>query len=181
MIELTPVGQTVEKRVERAELDQASQAGQKRFTLFSGRFDGGAKEQVIRSVYLEVRAAYPRVNPFIVDASVGQSFADQTLEGVANMVAMVSFCWSDYGEQTRCMYSSYYEIKSAYERRIPVIPLKFCKEWPPAGGNEQGRAINLMAFSQGVVYSDYYQTEIDYKKIAKDIAQAFDSIAVVDH
>jgi hypothetical protein len=41
---------------------------------------------------------------------------------------------ADYGEQTRSKYCTYYEVKYAYEKDIPIIPLKLYKggQWPPA-------------------------------------------------
>ena len=43
---------------------------------------------------------------FMVNAVAGQSFADQTIMGLAEALAMVAFCTEDYGEKTGVGYET---------------------------------------------------------------------------
>ena len=49
---------------------------------------------------------------------------------------MLAVCTSDYGEMTDSPFCTYYELKSAVEYKIDVLPLQVEDEWqpkPPSG------------------------------------------------
>ena len=72
-----------------------------------------------------------KINTFMVKAAAGQSFAQQTLQGLQGMVVMVAFCSSQYGEKTGVGYETFEELKYAHENQIPIIPVRLCHVYPP--------------------------------------------------
>ena len=95
----------------------------------SARFDGGEKENMAREIEKHLKEL--NVNTFMVESGAGDDFQTQTAHGLANMDALIAICYDNYGEKTRTKYCSYYEVKSCYERDIPIIPVKLSEKWPP--------------------------------------------------
>ena len=95
----------------------------------SARFDGGEKERMAREIEKHLKGL--NVNTYMVDSGAGGDFGTQTAKGLANMDAMIAICYDNYGEKTRTKYCSYYEVKNAYERDIPIIPVRLSEKWPP--------------------------------------------------
>ena len=98
--------------------------------MFSGRFDGGPKEELIRSTQeLVEQRGLPTL---IVKAVPGDGFGDATMRCLDTMEMMAAFASRNYGEKTASKYCTYYELKYAYDNDIPIIPLKLSDgPWPP--------------------------------------------------
>lgn len=142
--------------------------------LLSGRFDGKEQERLMRRVYAELKTTFPAIKFCIVEAGPGGEFAEQTMQGLFNMKGMVSFAFENYGEKTKSEYSTFHEAKYAKENHIMILPLKFCKDWPPCppldfDGKNAGQALCAFIFGPSVVRQDFYGKE-DISAIARCIA-----------
>ena len=77
----------------------------------------------------------------------------KTTHGLANMDAMISVCYDDYGEKTTSVYCTYFEVKSCYERKVPIIPVRLSEKWPPEPqGPAEGTELLKLIFGPSKVY-----------------------------
>ena len=91
---------------------------------------------------------------FVVEATVGQSFADLTRIGLLPAKGMVAFCTSEYGAYTG-VYSTFDELEFAHDHQLPLFPIRLCDEWPPAPqDSERGIAQNRFVFKKNLVFRD---------------------------
>lgn len=120
--------------------------------------------------YLEDRGA----PVFMVNAVAGQSFAEQTMLGMKNALAMVAFCTENYGEKTDGMYETYMELKYAYQNQVPIIPLKLSEVYPPKPPDADGRAQNKWILSKDVIYIDDSRME-DPCRAGQQILETLDA------
>ena len=121
------------------------------YKFVSARFDGGEKERMAREIEKHLKAL--NVNTFMVESGAGEDFGTQTAHGLANMDAMIAICYDNYGEKTRTKYCSYYEVKSCYERDIPIIPVRLSEKWPPEPpGPREGAELLKLIFGPSRVY-----------------------------
>ena len=122
--------------------------------LVSARFDGGEKEKFARAVYKELNTL--GVNCFMVEANRVGEYGVQTMHALTNMCAMLAVCYDTYGAKTESPYSSYAEVTYANENHVRIIPLKLCKEWPPApidsDGTRAGAQQNKFVFKPSLLY-----------------------------
>ena len=96
-----------------------------------------------------------RVLLFMVQAQVGQSFAELTRIGLAHAKGMVAFCTSDYGAYTGAGYETFHELEYAHDHKLQIFPIRLCEEWPPAPqGNPRGTFQNKFVFKNGLMYVD---------------------------
>ena len=123
--------------------------------LVSARFGGGQEEKFARAVAAALKAA--GVDVYMVSATGGDDFGKQTMRGIARMSAMLAVCFDDYGAMTDSNYSSYYEVKAAYDQGKAIIPLRLSEKWPPVPPNDKdgdGADQNNFVFQQGLAYID---------------------------
>jgi len=133
--------------------------------LISARFDGGEKEQVARSLHKELIKI--GVNSFMVETTgVGDSFGEQTVNGLTDMYAMVAVCYENYGEKTGSSYCSYYELQYALGHKIPVLPIKLCEEWPPSQCGAAGKKQNKFFFRPDLLFQNWWGETWNPKKCA---------------
>ncbi len=151
--------------------------------MISARFKGDKYEKMVRELASELKKA--DVNAYIVEAGAGTTFGDKTLFGLSNMVVLVCFCTHHYGERTESVYSSFAELKFAFERHIPIFPIKMCDDnnYPPTpnrdfDGQNLGQAQNKLVFSADLVYSDWFRREWDAKTCAKETKEALKELEV---
>ena len=117
----------------------------------SARFDGGEKGDMAREIEKHLKEL--NVNTFMVESGAGDDFQTQTAHGLANMDALIAICYDNYGEKTRTKYCSYYEVKSCYERDIPIIPVRLSEKWPPEPpGPREGAELLKLIFGPSRVY-----------------------------
>ena len=91
----------------------------------------------------------------MVQAQVGQSFAELTRIGLARAKGMVAFCTSDYGAYTGAGYETFHELEYAHDNKLQIFPIRLCEEWPPAPqDNPRGTFQNEFVFKNGLVYVD---------------------------
>ncbi len=57
-----------------------------------------------------------------------QDFGTETTDGLTGIKAKVVFLFDNYGEKTSSRYSTFWELKYAVERDMPIIPLKLCRD-----------------------------------------------------
>ena len=89
------------------------------------------------------------ISVFVVEATVGQSFADVTRKGLYHAKGMVTFCTSEYGAYTGVGYETFYELEFAHDHQLPLFPIRLCDEWPPAPrNNERGIYQNQLVFKK---------------------------------
>jgi len=120
--------------------------------MLSGRFNNKETMNYMKEVKCALEKQGAPV--FMVDAGPGQSFADQTVMGMAGAGAMVAFCTEDYGEKTGAKYETYVELKYAYENDVHIIPVKLSPVYPPQPPEPEGRGQNSFIFSKSLVYID---------------------------
>ena len=115
---------------------------------------------------------------FVVEATVGQSFADLTRIGLLGAKGMVAFCTSEYGAYTGVGYEIFHELEFAHDRRLPLFPIRLCEQWPPAPqNNERGIFQNKLVFKNGLVYIDYREmTQAQW--VADHIAESVARIGI---
>eukprot|EP00964_Phaeocystis_antarctica_P108036 scaffold72686_cov57-Phaeocystis_antarctica.AAC.1 len=75
----------------------------------------------------------------MIECGPGGSYGNQTMNGLANMYAMLAVCYDTYGAKTESPYSSYAEVCYANEHGVRIIPLKLCSKWPPAPRDSDGK------------------------------------------
>ena len=99
-----------------------------------------------------------RIPVYMVQAQVGQSFAELTRIGLAHAKGMVAFCTSDYGAYTGAGYETFHELEYAHDNKLQIFPIRLCKEWPPAPQDNprgsRGTFQNRLVFKNGLVYVD---------------------------
>jgi GTPase SAR1 family protein len=143
--------------------------------LISARFDGSWREQQARDLKDELVKI--GVDARMVEAAAGRNFGDETHKYLYSMKAMIAFCFEDYGQKTKSMYSTYWELKYAYgDEDKRIIPIKRCVEWPPKpidhdGGNE-GIIQNTIVFKPGVAYINWSNKNWNPAECAKDVEKA---------
>ena len=93
--------------------------------------------------------------PVMVQAQVGQSFAELTRIGLARAKGMVAWT-SDYGAYTGAGYETFHELEYyAHDNKLHIFPIRLCEEWPPAPqNNPRGTFRNEFVFKNGLVYVD---------------------------
>ena len=90
-------------------------------------------------IYIDVspsRCSHSHANlSLLFLAGEGKSFGDLTARYVGRLKRengiMLAVCTSDYGEKTKSPFCTYYELKSAVEYHIDVLPLQVEDIWQP--------------------------------------------------
>ena len=96
-----------------------------------------------------------RVPVCMVQAQVGQSFAELTRIGLGRAKGMVAFCTSEYGAYTGAGYETFHELEYAHDNNLYIFPIRLCEQWPPAPqNNERGTFQNRLVFKNGLVFVD---------------------------
>jgi len=109
---------------------------------------------------------------------VGDSFGEQTVNGLTDMYAMVAVCYENYGEKTSSSYCSYYELKYALGQKIPVLPIKLCEEWPPAQCRAAGKNQNKFFFRPDLLYKDWWGETWSPEKCAAQIKSSLEKMGL---
>eukprot|EP00435_Cladocopium_sp_Y103_P047156 s1934_g13.t1 len=138
--------------------------------MLSGRFTNDAIIQYMKAVKIRLEAR--NVPVFMVEAMVGQSFADLTRIGLGRAKGMVTFCTSEYGAYTGVGYETFDELEFAHDHQLPLFPIRLCAQWPPAPqNNERGIYQNQFVFKNGLVYIDDRQMT-NARGVADQIAES---------
>ena len=99
-----------------------------------------------------------RIPVYMVQAQVGQSFAELTRIGLGRAKGMVAFCTSEYGAYTGAGYETFHELEYAHDNNLYIFPIRLCEQWPPAPqNNERGTFQNRLVFKNGLVFVDERQ------------------------
>ena len=115
---------------------------------------------------------------YMVQAQVGQSFAELTRIGLGRAKGMVAFCTSEYGAYTGAGYETFHELEYAHDNNLYIFPIRLCEQWPPAPqNNERGTFQNRLVFKNGLVYIDDQQMR-NAEGGADQIADAATSIGI---
>jgi GTPase SAR1 family protein len=154
----------------------------KRHVLLSARFNPANKLNEAKARELAQELRNIGVNVYMVDVGVGETFGDKTNFALTHMDAMICFCTFDYGENTISPHSSFGELNHARENRIPYVPIKMCKGWPPKpppdyDGNNKGLEQNNVAFKNDLLYLDWYDKVWDAKNCAEEVKAALRNIS----
>ena len=92
----------------------------------------------------------------MIECGPGGSYGNETMNGLANMYAMLAVCYDTYGAKTESPYSSYAEVCYANEHGVRIIPLKLCSKWPPAprdsDGKKHGATQNKFVFKPSLLF-----------------------------
>ena len=94
------------------------------------------------------------------------------------MKTMIAFCFEDYGEKTVSKYSTYWELKDAYDKDKRIIPIRRCVEWPPKPpldhGDDGYKGIiqNDKVFKRGLAYLDWSTKNWNPAECAKEVKEA---------
>ena len=96
-----------------------------------------------------------RIPVYMVQAQVGQSFAELTRIGLGRAKGIVAFCTSEYGAYTGAGYETFHELEYAHDNNLYIFPIRLCEQWPPAPqNNERGTFQNRRVFKNGLVFVD---------------------------
>ena len=102
-------------------------------SMISARFDGGGVEAKFRAVHRLLKDH--NFDVLMVDAGCGDDFGDHTMECLNRIDQengiILAVCTEHYGEITASKYSSYCELKYAYDQDLRVLPLKVVDTYPP--------------------------------------------------
>lgn len=134
--------------------------------LISARFDGGEKETRARHLNRELRKI--GIKTYMVEVGPGQRFGEDTIEGLCGMEVMVAVCFTNYGQKTSSKYSTYEELEYANNKDIPILPIKFCKEWPPKSIGDEGNRQNDFIFKPDLLYCDWSSKKWSALECAKE-------------
>eukprot|EP00434_Breviolum_minutum_P030483 symbB.v1.2.026955.t2/scaffold2731.1/size72017/3 len=111
-----------------------------RLAMFSARFNARNKETETKFRAVHKLLVENQYEVLMVEAGEGESFGDLTAQYLGRLKRengiMLAVCTSDYGEMTDSPFCTYYELKSAVEYKIDVLPLQVEDEWqpkPPSG------------------------------------------------
>ncbi len=140
--------------------------------FISARFDGGPREQEARDLKDELVKI--GLDARMVKAAAGDDFGDKTHEYLYSMKTMIAFCFDNYGQKTVSKYSTYHELKYAYDEDKHIFPIRRCAEWPPKppldhdGGNK-GIVQNAIVFKRGFSYLDWSNKNWNPAEFAKEV------------
>ena len=71
----------------------------------------------------------------MVEADAGEDFGMLTMQYLSQLDEergiLLAVCTEHYGEMTSSKYSSFWELKYAYDRDLAIMPLKVSKVYPP--------------------------------------------------
>ena len=113
-------------------------------------------------------------------AGAGENFGEMTAKYLSRVKRekgiMLAVCTSDYGEMTASPFCTYYEMKSAVEWGIDVLPLQVEDEWqpnPPCGAGHLDKDQSALGyidlvFTPGTVRLDCRNKPVE--AIAREIA-----------
>ena len=79
---------------------------------------------------------------FMVEATVGQSFADLTRIGLCHAKGMVTFCTSEYGAYTGVGYETFHELEFAHDHRLPLFPIRLCDAVATSAAEQRTRHLS---------------------------------------
>lgn len=127
--------------------------------MLSGRFTQDKRILYMSNVEHELQQKGLRT--FMVKATAGESFGEQTAHGLARAAVMVAFCSSTYGEKTGVGYETYQELKYVHEHssECALIPCKMSPLYPPCPPDEAGQNLCKLVFSPSLVYVDGLKEE----------------------
>ncbi|CAL1142936.1 unnamed protein product [Cladocopium goreaui] len=149
---------------------RSAAASQQGHLLLSGRRNKDEINEYMKAVKKQLEAR--NVPVFMVEATVGQSFADVTRIGLGRAKGIVTFCTSEYGAYTGMGYETFHELEYAHDHRLPLFPIRLCEQWPPAPqDNERGIYQNQLVFKNGLVYIDDRQMN-KAQHVADQIAES---------
>ena len=101
--------------------------------MFSARFDGGETEIKFRQVHAILRAH--NFDNLMVAVSGGGDFGRMTMRYLGRLDrekgVMLAVCTANYAEITGSNYSSFAELKFAYDNNVYRIPLIVGPVFPP--------------------------------------------------
>ena len=114
-----------------------------------------------------------RSNPLIPSTSVSSHHGTQT-HTVQTSQFHDSEC-KDADHDQR--YSTYWELKYAYDKDKRIIPIKRCADWPPKppldhDGREEGIIQNTIVFKNGLAYLDWSNKKWNPAECAKEVKEA---------
>ncbi|CAE7035852.1 FAP50 [Symbiodinium sp. CCMP2456] len=147
--------------------------------LFSARFDGGPTEHKFRRVYEILKAHNFPV--LMVAAKCGDDFGRLTTRYLSqieeNHGKLICVCTAHYAEITSSPFSSFHELKYAYDYKLDVLPLKVEDVYPPRppSGKDhphdqdgEAKALIKMVFRPNKAFTDV--RDLDETEIARVIA-----------
>eukprot|EP00438_Fugacium_kawagutii_P031340 Skav215364 [mRNA] locus=scaffold1391:617916:618437:- [translate_table: standard] len=122
--------------------------------MLSGRFTDKRKIEYMAAVAEGLKRL--KIRAFMVKAAAGQSFGEQTAQGLATPKILVAFCSSTYGEETGGGYETYEELKYVHEQRgdCILLPVRLSPLYPPSPPDDEGKYLCQLVFSPSTVYID---------------------------
>ncbi len=147
--------------------------------FISSRFDGDQTEEIARSLHAAMLRRNMKV--YMINPNAGEDFGTKLMTSLFSMKTMVVIGSHHYGAMTTSAYSSYFELKYANEKKKHIVPIKLCKEWPPAptnpdGSLNQGAIQNDFILRNGMAYIDWSIRKWDPDACAEQIKEAFEKI-----
>jgi hypothetical protein len=143
--------------------------------FISARFLKNISEARARELYEELKKL--GLEAFIVDANTGDDFGTLTMHCLYLMKVLVIIVCDEYGALTENSFSSYFELKDANRRKIHMIVVQMCTDWPPKPTKDkEGRGAQQNSFilgNDGLCKLRWHRKEWNAAECAKEIANAF--------
>lgn len=114
---------------------QSVPSANEKHIMLSGRFNAPWKLEYIGKVHDFLHAKGAPV--FMVEAKAGEAFGPKTIRGLRRACVMAAFCTDDYGAKTGAGYETFHELKFAWDKKLPIIPVQMCQEFPPQPPNDE--------------------------------------------
>ena len=106
----------------------------------------------------------------------GQDIGDIVKNNLNMMKSMVVFACDNYGANTASTYSTFHELKYAFENKKHIIPVRLSTIWPPKPKEDIGkfgRKQNKFVLSPSKAYLDWSKKDWNAKDCAKNVKDAF--------
>uniref|UniRef100_A0A7S1S4N0 TIR domain-containing protein n=1 Tax=Alexandrium catenella TaxID=2925 RepID=A0A7S1S4N0_ALECA len=145
---------------------RGARAGALNQTLISSRF-GQFPETEARELFTALKEL--GLNPKIVTATVGEDYGETTVRLLETSKAMVVMASKNYGQRTGS-YSTYYELKYAFEHGLMILPVQLSRTFPPEPpGDPRGAELCKWAMGPSMKRIDWSGKPWDARLVAEEL------------
>mmetsp|Transcript_78977 Transcript_78977/g.176662 ORF Transcript_78977/g.176662 Transcript_78977/m.176662 type:complete len:210 (-) Transcript_78977:167-796(-) len=135
-------------------------------TLISSRFNQYPEKEAFELYHALKKMG---LNPSIVQAVVGEDFGVLTMRQLEESKAIIVMASDNYG-QIASSYSTYYELRYAWEHGLTILPIQLSKTFPPQPpGDERGAELCKWALGESVKRIDWSNKRWNAQLVAKEL------------
>eukprot|EP00435_Cladocopium_sp_Y103_P051814 s1616_g16.t1 len=137
--------------------------------LISARFNKPQRMTFLKDFQRALEKRYVPV--YMVDVTPRQSFGMPTMRGLYHAKMMAAVYTEDYGQVTGAVFETFHELRYAWDKKLKIIPLRLCEQYPPKPPDEEGQIQNDYVLSKSLLYIDAKKLSVD--EVANKLAQAW--------